>query len=214
MTTPQDERIATLINHAEFLADEASDLHMHDITDRLRLLGSRLAIDGEVIESALRAAAFQHNRRAEKLVQLRAANQRVELELATQFPRDVAAAYLSAARVSPLETARFRLRRLTESHRLALGNAVLVLERAVTEAERAIDDSLAATARLFVARAGTKGREHRLRLELERSKASMLAVLPVDSAAASRIRRRVVRTRRPDRDSFWPSAEGDPVDGE
>ena len=212
MTTPQHERIVTLIAHAESLADEASDLHMHDITDRLRLLASRLAIDSEVIEAALRAAAFQHNRRAERLVQLRAANQRVELELAARFPHDVAAAYLSAARVSPLETARFRLRHLSEAHRVALGDVVAVLEGAVAEADRAIDDALAATARVFVARAATRGREHRLRLELERSKASMLAVLPVDSAAANRIRRRVVRTRRPDRDNFWPSAEGGPVD--
>jgi hypothetical protein len=214
MTTPQHERIATLINHAETLADEASDLDMHDITDRLRLLASRLAIDGEVIEAALRAATFQHNRRAEKLVQLRAANHRVELELGALFPRDVAAAYLSAARVSPLETARFRLRRLTEAHRVALGDIVAVLEGAVAEADRAIDEALAATAKVFVARAAANGRGHRLRLELERSKASMLAVLPVDSAAATRIRRRVVRTRRPDRDAFWPSAEGGPVDGE
>lgn len=213
MTTPQHERIATLISHAESLADEASDLHMHDITDRLRLLSSRLAIDSEVIEAALRAAAFQHNRRAEKLVQLRAANQRVELELTARFPCDVAAAYLSSARVSPLETARFRLRRLTDEHRVALADVVVVLERAVDEAERAIDESLAASARVFVAQASAKGREHRLRLELERSKASMLAVLPLDSAAATRIRRRVVRTRRPDRGTFWPSAEGGPVDG-
>lgn len=212
MSTPLNERIATLISHAETLADEASDLHMHDITDRLRLLASRLAIDSEVIEAALRAAAFQHNRRAEKLVQLRATNQRVELELAAHFPRDVAAAYLSAARVSPLETARFRLRRLTEAHRVALADVVLALEAAVADADRAIDDALAATAAVFVARAAANGRGHRLRLELERSKASMLAVLPVDSAAANRIRRRVVRTRRPD--NFWPSAEGGPVDAE
>jgi hypothetical protein len=214
MTTPLNERIATLITHAETLADEAGDLHMHDITDRLRLLASRLAIDGELVDAAVRAAAFQHQRRAEKLVQLRAANQRVELELAACFPRDVAAAYLTTARVSPLETARFRLRRLTDAHRVALGDVVNVLETAVAEADRAIDESLAATATVFVARAAANGRGHRLRLELERSKASMLAVLPVESAAADRVRRRVVRTRRPDRDAFWqswPTTEGAPV---
>jgi len=217
MSTPLNERIATLINHAEALADEAADAGLHDITDRLRLGASRLAIDGELVDVALRAAAARHARRAEKIGHLRALNHRVEVEMATRFPHDVAAAYLASARVTPKDTAQFRLRRFTDVHRAVLGPLVAELEQALLEMDRAVDESLAAAAAEFVAKARANGRGHRLRLDLERSKATLLAVVPAESAAAERIRRRVVRTRRPDRDAFWMSwntAEGSPVDEE
>ena len=136
--------------------------------------------------------------------------------MATRFPSDVAAAYLASARVSPKDTACFRLRRFSIAHRQVLGDLVTGLEAAVVACDRAVDESLAATAAAFVATARANGRAWRLRLELERSKAALLAVLPSSAAAAARVRRRVVRTRRPDRGIFWRSVnstDGAPVDG-
>lgn len=211
MTTPLNDRIATLTDHAEAFADEAADLGVCDITDRLRVGASRLAVDVELVEAALRTLASRQLRRAEKLVALRAFNHRVEVELTVRFPGEVAAAYLASARVSAKDTALFRLRCLSDVHKAALGHLVSGLENAVADADRAVDDTLAAAAAEFVARARANGHAHRLRLDLERSKATLLAVLPAASAAADRIRRRVVRTRRPDRDAFWPSREGQAV---
>ena len=216
MTMPLHEKNTTLITHAETLADEAADAGLHEISDHLRLSASRLAIDGELVDVALRVAATTHRRRVEAMRRLSAFNHRIELEMAARFPRDVAAAYLASARVSPKDTACFRLRRFSTAHREALGDLVTGLEAAIGDCDLAIDESLAATAAAFVARAQANGRAYRLRLDCERSKAALLAVLPSSSAAAGRVRRRVVRTRRPDRAAFWRSvnsSDGVPVEG-
>ena len=208
------ERLDTIIRQAEVLADECADAGLHSWSDRLRLTSARAAIDKEVVEAAMTAGADARRERTKVIEHLRAFNIRVELELAAAFPRDVAAAYLSTARVSPVATARFRLRHLEGQHREVLGSLASGLEGAVGGYDQADDACLQRAADLFVARARASGRGAQLRKLMERAKAALLTVLPKDSAAAVRVRRRVVRTRKNDNDAFfrsWPTLEGAPI---
>ena len=204
MGMPLNERIATLLNHAEAFADEAADIELHDVTDTLRLGASRLAIDGELVDAALQTLTTKQTARAEAQARLRACSHRVELELANRFPQAVVSSSLTPARISTLETARFRLRRFTPDHLAVLGSLAAALQATVTDVEVRIDDVLGATERACIARARAEGRLWKLRLDVERSKALLLEVLPSTSAAAARVRKRVVRTRN--------STDGEPIE--
>jgi hypothetical protein len=212
---PLSDRITIIVGHAEALADEAADAGLFHVTDRLRLAASRLAIDKELVDAALLAAARTRVVRAEKLVHLRAFNHRIEVEMAHRYSADEAAAFLTAARVSPTSTARFRLRRLGPEQEAAIQPLVAGLRTALENVEAADDDHLSAVAAEFIARARCNGRAEKLRVDLERAKAELLAMLPPDSPSAVRVRRRVVRTRRPvARPSWRPDStiEGEAVE--
>jgi hypothetical protein len=212
---PLSDRITIIVGHAEALADEAADARLFHLTDRLRLSASRLAIDKELVDAALLSAARTRVVRAEKLVHLRAFNHRVEVEMAHRYSADEAAAFLSTARVSPTATARFRLRRVGPEQEAAMPDLMAGLRGALAAVEAADDDHLGAVAAEFVARARCNGRAEKLRMELERAKAELLAALPPGSAQAIRVQRRVVRTRRPaPRPSWRPDStiDGDPVE--
>lgn len=212
MSTSLSDRILTLIAHAEAFADEADDAGLHDISDSLRLQASRLAIDGEVVEAALKSLDTMRARRAETLAALKHQNHRLEVELTTRFPKEVPLAATSS-RLPVLETARWRLRHLTPIQRAALGPIVPNVEVAIAAAEAASDDVLTATERAEIMKARADGRGYRLRIDLERSKAALLANV-VDVAAADRIRRRVVRTRRPEARGYFQSrnsTDGEPI---
>jgi hypothetical protein len=208
--TPLQDRVEIVIGHAEFLADEAADARCFHLTDRLRLQASRLAIDKEVVDAALVAVGRARSARVARFAQLKAWNQRLEVELGSRFGSPDA--LLATARVSPVATARFRLRRLSAEQRASLTTIVDGLEDGLAAAEVAEDEFIAAVSAHFVARSACEGRQARLRVDCEKAKAELLAVLPPDAPAAHRIRRRVVRTRRP---STWKpdtTLEGVPVD--
>lgn len=210
-----DERVEIVIGHAEFLADEAADVGCHHLTDRLRLGASRLAIDKEIVEHALLTVARTRAARSEKLVQLKAWNQRVVLELPKHAVDDEASAFLATARINAIATARFRLRRLQDTTATGLRPVVDALREAVAATELAEDEHLAAVANDFIARARCNGRLLKLRDDCLRARAELLGVLPPTSPAAERVRLRVMRTRqvssaraiRPD-----TTIEGVPVD--
>jgi hypothetical protein len=148
-------------------------------------------------------------------VHLRAFNHRVEVEMAHRYSADEAAAFLTAARVSPTSTARFRLRRLGPEQEAAIQPLVAGLRTALENVEAADDDHLSAVAAEFIARARCNGRAEKLRVDLERAKAELLAMLPPDSPSAVRVRRRVVRTRRPAARPSWrpdSTMEGEAVE--
>lgn len=208
--TPLHERADIVIGHAEFLADEAADARCFHLTDRLRLQASRLAIDKEIVDAALVTVSRARAARVARFAQLKAWNQRLEVELGSRF--GAPDALLATARVSPVSTARFRLRRLDGEQRASLAALVAGLEEAFAVAELAEDAFIGAVSDHVVARSRCEGRQARLRVECEKAKAELLAILPPDSPAAQRIRRRVVRTKRP---STWKpdtTIEGGPVD--
>jgi hypothetical protein len=210
-----DERVEIVMGHAEFLADEAADVGCYHLTDRLRLGASRLAIDKEIVEHALLTVARTRAARAEKLVQLKAWNQRLVLELPKHAVDDEAAAFLATARLHAVATARFRLRRLQDTREPGLRTVVEALREAVAAAELAEDEHLAAVASDFIARARCNGRLAKLREDCERAKAELLGVLPPTAPAAARVRQRIVRTRRASTARAWrpdTTLEGVPVD--
>jgi hypothetical protein len=211
-----NERVEIVIGHAEFLADEAADAGCYHLTDRLRLQASRVAIDKEIVEHALLTVARTRRRRADTLVQLKALNQRLGLELSSCCPADEAAAFLASARLNAIATARFRLRRLSEQRPPGLQTVIDDVTEGLRTAELAEDEHMAAVASEFIARARCNGRQAKLRGECERAKAELLGVLSPTSPAAERVRSRVVRTRRPSSSTSWPpptTLEGAPVDG-
>ncbi len=211
-----NERVEIVIGHAEFLADEAADAGSYHLTDRLRLLASRVAIDKEIVDHALLTVARTRRRRADTLIQLKALNQRLGLELSMQCSADEAAAFLVSARLNPIATARFRLRRVRDDRPAGLQSVIDDVSEGLKVAELAEDEHMAAVASEFIARARCNGRQAKLRAECERAKAELLGVLPPTSKAAERVRGRVVRTRRPSSATSWPpptTLEGAPVDG-
>jgi hypothetical protein len=174
------------------LADEVSDARLFEIADRLRLLASRLAIDLEEAETtATRVDAARAHRR-ERATRLRQSSTRLGIELEERLAED-AAGLVIGLRLSQDAVTRYRLKRLTEAQR-----ALAVIddyERALLKLEVADDRALEATAHGFVTRVRALGRAPALRRQLQRDENTILAALPVDSVAAARVRRSVVRTR-------------------
>jgi len=210
---PLADRVSIIIGHAEAFADEAADLRIFELSDRLRLKASRLAIDQELVEAKVTMVRRTRVARIEAIRALRAHNHRFEVELSTRLPAKDAAEFLKTARVSATSLATFRLRRLTLVQEQVLGPIVANLRAALAAVERADEEHLTAVAAEIAASAACNGRAARLRVDLERAKAELLAVLPQGCDAWRRVRRRVVRTRRPDaRPSPASTAEGDPVD--
>jgi hypothetical protein len=207
------DRVEIVVGHAESLADEAADFSLYHVSDRLRLLSSRLSIDHEIVEAALVTVARTRAEKNDRLAHLRACNRRFDVEAAVRVAGDEAGAFLSSARVPATTLAGYRLRQLTPALEAQLGEVAPALRRALAALEQAEDDLLNATAAEFIARARCNGRIEKLRIECERAKAELLAAIPGDSAAATRIRRRVVRTRRPNGRSFRPdtTCDGEPV---
>lgn len=189
------ERIATVIHHAEVLADEASDAQVYDVADRLRLQASRLAIEFEEAQTRGALVDDAHRSRHEQAARLRNACQRLDVELEARLPPEEAASLVVGVRASAESMTRYRLKRLTEAQRALLGAAVDDCERALLQLEVACDRALEATATAFVTRVRALGHAFALRRQLQRDKTTLLAVLPIGSAAAARVRRRVVCTR-------------------
>jgi hypothetical protein len=208
------ERVEIVLGHAEALADEAADIGYFHVSDRLRLLSSRLAIDHEIVESALVSVGRARGARNERLAHLRACNRRFDVEATLRVAGDEASAFLNSARVSAMTLAGYRLRQLTPALEAQLGEVAAALRTAHEAMDKAEDELLSATAAEFLARARCNGRQEKLRIECERAKAELLAAMPADTPAAARIRRRVVRTRRANaRPSFRPdtTCDGEPV---
>jgi hypothetical protein len=189
------DRVAVVIQHAEVLADEASDARLFDIADRLRLQASRLAIELEEAETTATRVDAARVQRRERATRLRQASTRLGVELEERLAPEDAASLVVGLRLSPDAVTRFRLKRLTEAQRALLGAVVDDCERALLELEVADDRALEATAHAFVTRVRALGRAHALRRQLQRDKNTILAALPIDSVAAARVRRYVVRTR-------------------
>ncbi len=195
---PIDDRIAIAINHAETLADEAIDIGLYAVSDRLRAHSSRLAVERDILEAAQTLVSRTRSERAHAYAQLRARNEQFETEVSMRFEPDEAAIFLAVSRVPPDVIAGFRLRRLTSRQRKKLGSAVTALQAALTVMAEHDDEHLAAVAKEVVAKSICIARANQLRAEAQKAKLELLAALPQTSAAAKRIRRRVVRTRRPD----------------
>lgn len=211
--TPLHDRVDIVVGHAEFLADEAADARCFHLTDALRLQASRLAIDKEIVDAAMANVARARTARAVRYAQLKAWNQRLEVELGSRFHAVEAAALLASARVSAVSTARFRLRHLEPAHLQQLGPVVAGLKDALAAVDQAEDEFIAAVSDHFVARARCDGRLTTLRVDCEKAKAELLGVLVPDTPSAIRVRRRVVRTRRPGPRGWKPdTTEGLPVD--
>ncbi len=193
------ERVSVVIQHAEFLADEASDARQFAIADRLRLQAARLAIELE--EAVMRASVVDdiHRARHAHAARLRHACQRLDVELEQRLPPEEAAALIVGMRVSAESLTRYRLKRLTDAQRGQLGSAVDDCERALLQLEVADDRALEATATSFVTRVRAIGHAFALRRQMQRDKATLLSVLVPGSPAAERVRRRIVCTRPAER---------------
>jgi len=211
------ERVAVVVQHAEVFADEANDAQLFPVADRLRLSAARLAIDLE--EAEMRATEVTRARAARRVAlgALRRACERLDVEVEARLPAEAAATLVSWSRVSLESSVRFRLKRLSPMVRATLREVVDACQAALRAAEAAEEAALEATAAAFSARVRVVGQAHALRRQLERDKALLLSVLPPRSTAALRVRRRVVRTRRPDRlvepAAAWQPASADVVGG-
>jgi hypothetical protein len=193
------DRVSSVIQHAEFLADEANDAEHYDIADRLRLQAARLAIELEEAQTRNAVVDDAQRVRHEQAARLRHACQRLDVELEARLPPEDAAALMVGMRASAESITRYRLKRLTEEQRTLLGASVDDCERALLQLEVAGDRALEATATAFVTRVRALGHAYALRRQLQRDKTTLLGVLPIGSAAAERVRRRVVCTRPAER---------------
>jgi hypothetical protein len=193
------ERVSVVIQHAEFLADEANDARQFEIADRLRLKAAHLAIELEEAQTRASVIDAAHRARHEQAARLRQASARLDIEIEQHLPPEDAAALVVGTRVSAESLTRFRLKRLTEAQRALLGAAVDDCERALLQLEVACDRALEATATAFVTRVRALGHAFALRRQMQRDKTTLLAVLPIGSPAAERVRRRVVCTRPTER---------------
>lgn len=198
-TTPNLlDRARVVVDHAEFIADEACDAGLGPVSDDVRLKSSRLQLAIEEAEAREAEARHSSTQRATAFSLLKRASNRLSLEIDLRLPFEEAIELLTTVRLACEPATRFRLDRLNTRQRSSLGNVVDDTDAALRGLDQAERHHFESAARANAARARTTAQAHDLRADCERVKALLLVSLEPNSDAWRRVSRRVIRTRRPD----------------
>jgi hypothetical protein len=198
-TTPHLlDRARVVVDHAEFIADEACDAGLGPVSDDIRLKSSRLQLAIEEAEARETEARLSSTQRATAFSLLKRASNRLSLEIDVRLPFDEAIELLTTVRLACEPATRFRLDRLNTRQRSSLGSVVDDTDAALRGLDQAERHHFESAARVNAARARATAQGHDLRADCERVKALLLVSLEVNSDAWRRVSRRVIRTRRPD----------------
>jgi hypothetical protein len=190
------KHVATAVRHAEVLADEAEDLGLTDLAQRLSARGSSLALD---VEDAV--AAFdlvkpmrEHRLRAHALLDVAFTDATVRLS-PTMGP-DELSRLTPGGYLDVVERTRYRLRHLEARGDDRVAGVIRDLKGALDHYDRTVDAYLVACADCQGKKDRAVVRSQALRLELDGAKARLLLMADVGSDAWNRIKRRTVRTKR------------------
>ena len=196
MSAPQSLRhVASAVQHAEALADEAEDLGNAQLAERLRI---RAAEVNRVLDRALQLA--------DDVAPLRETRARAHLVLSSIYsdctqrilgmlPADQASRLTPGGSLDVVERVRFRLRTIADGHG-KLRDVRGLLERALFTYDATVDAYLVVCADAQSTKDQAIVESQALRLELERAKGTLLTAAEPQSDAWQRIKARAVRTKR------------------
>jgi GAF domain-containing protein len=191
------DHVSNAITHARALAEEAETLDDGVTAAQLRVLadGLRETLDA-ALEAFERTAPMQEGRAMGHRA-LASFFDEICGRIEEEAPAAAANRILPAGRLDVAERARFVCRRLEHEREGALRALREELERGLLAYETCVDAYLSTARSARALRDAAIGESQLVRVELERAKRRLLARAPVGSEAWRRIKRRAVRTKRP-----------------
>jgi hypothetical protein len=190
--------VENAIHHAQCLADEAEDLELRALSATLRKMS-------EVVSSQLELALRGMDevievKKSRNLAQdlLSAAYGALSCRITETLPEGEAHALVPTGHLNVAERTRFRLRRLFALENSdAVQDLIVEHQRALADYERAVDCYLETCTRANRNRQMAVAKSQLLRMELENAKKRLLAKARLGGDAYLRIKRRTVRTKKP-----------------
>jgi hypothetical protein len=190
--------VENAIHHAQCLADEAEDLNLVTMAKTLRHMAK---VVSEQLELALVGMdQVVEIKKARNLAQdlLGAAYGALSCRVAESLPEQDAQCLVPTGHLNVAERTRFRLRRLGAMNKTdAVQDLIVEHERALKDYERAVDRYLITCTEANRNRQMAVAKSQLLRMELETAKKRLLAQAKLGGDAYQRIKRRAVRTKKP-----------------